>query len=369
VTTVTEPLKTGIDELLTELDALVAREQSLLAALRAVGGAAAEPALTKATETLPRTFRLTTPLMAGPDVKAFQRLLNARFEAWGIHARLLEDGHFGASTRHVALGLGLESADWAHGITPSMRVLMRTPSRRSAEQLQRAQARRGWLGELRARHATAKPAPAPEASAAAAAKPAAKAAKPSPAPTAPQGLAAAILAHGGRYEEIVVREAQRSGVPASLICAVLEIETGFRNVFGYDAVANPSKSPSPPAPDLEVTRSRYRSYLQHRKAGQGNQGVGPMQLTSPDLQDRADKLGGAWRPARTSASASSCWRRTSSSSGCARACGPTTAPPARAPRATRRRSSSASASGARAWRATRPTDTTSPREARRGRSG
>jgi hypothetical protein len=34
-----------------------------------------------------------------------------------------------------------------------VRVLIRTPSRRSPEQLQRAQARRGWLGKLRALHA------------------------------------------------------------------------------------------------------------------------------------------------------------------------------------------------------------------------
>jgi murein DD-endopeptidase MepM/ murein hydrolase activator NlpD len=93
-----------------------------------------------------------------------------------------------------------------------------------------------------------------------------------------------------------VREARRSKVPVSLVCAVLEAETGFRNVFGHDKVANPIKSPPRPAPDLEVTEERYRSYLHHRNLGQGNQGVGPMQLTSPGLQDRADKLGGAWRP-------------------------------------------------------------------------
>src|SRR5204862_7794581 len=107
-------------------------------------------------------------------------------------------------------------------------------------------------------------------------------------------LAQAIRAHGGRFEAAVVREARRAGLPVALACAVLEKETGFRNVFGHDAVRNPIKSP--PGGLLAVTEHNYRQYLAHRRQGLGNQGVGPMQLTSPSLQDRADQLGGCWQP-------------------------------------------------------------------------
>ncbi len=82
-------------------------------------------------------------------------------------------------------------------------------------------------------------------------------------------------------------------MPVSLVCAVLEVETGFQNVFGHDAVRNPVKSP--PRGLLAVTEDRYKQYLHFRRQGLGNQGVGPMQLTSPGLQDRADALGGCWK--------------------------------------------------------------------------
>ena len=240
-----------------------------------------------------------TPPMKGTDVTSFQRVLNARFAAWGIHAHVAENGEFDAHTRQAArralLGLGVLSDDYAHGITPALRSLIRTPSRRTPAQVERAKGQRPFLAKLRQHHAkghgpskhTARPTSKPSS------KPGTKPGSHGP---AVGSVAAAIRAHGGRYEDIVVREAKRSNVPASLICAVLQIETGFRNVFGHDNVRNPIKSPPRPAPDLEVTEDRYRSYLHHRHLGQGNQGVGPMQLTSPGLQDRADKLGGTWRP-------------------------------------------------------------------------
>ncbi len=106
-------------------------------------------------------------------------------------------------------------------------------------------------------------------------------------------LEAALRAAGARYEDAIVREARRHGVPVSLVCAVLEVETGFQNVFGHDKVRNPIKSP--PRGLLAVTEERYKQYLHFRRQGLGNQGVGPMQLTSPGLQDRADALGGCWK--------------------------------------------------------------------------
>jgi murein DD-endopeptidase MepM/ murein hydrolase activator NlpD len=113
---------------------------------------------------------------------------------------------------------------------------------------------------------------------------------PHPEPTGDAALEAALRKAGARYETAIVRESKRSGVSLSVICAVLEAETGFRNVFGHDAVRNPIKSP--PNGLLAVTPELYRKYLGFRREGLGNQGVGPMQLTSPGLQDRADELGG-----------------------------------------------------------------------------
>jgi murein DD-endopeptidase MepM/ murein hydrolase activator NlpD len=149
------------------------------------------------------------------------------------------------------------------------------PSRRSPFDLRRARARRGWLRALRDKH-PAQP----------------RLEHVTPADTS--ALAAAIRAHDGRYEDIIIRAAHAHGVSLSLACAVIEMESGFRNVFGHDAVANPVRSP--PGRTLEVTEERYREYLRHRNAGMGSQGVGPMQLTYHTLQDRADQLGGCWRP-------------------------------------------------------------------------
>ncbi len=225
----------------------------------------------------PRTFRLTSPPMTGRDVKAFQSALNQRYATWRIEKRVREDGRYEAKTKRaahqVAYGLGIAGKDDVGPLTPGLRALIRNPSDRTAQQRDRARRRRPWLRKLRERHAGATPAAVPA-----------------------HGLAAAIHAHGGRYGRIIVSEARRSGVPVSLVCAVIEKETHFANVFGHDTVTNPVKSPPRPAPDLEVTKARYRKYLEHRKLGQGNQGVGPMQLTSPGLQDRADELGGCWRP-------------------------------------------------------------------------
>ena len=279
-----------------EADRLRAVLRERLVALSAATGSQADHgSLTKHTDEQSRTFRLTTPPMKGADVKSLparaQRALRGLGHPMPASPR---DGEFDAHTRQAArralLGLGVAAEDYAHGITPALRSLIRTPSRRTPAQLARAKSQRGYVAKLRQRYAKGHaPSSTPPSRRRSRRRQAGLARSAS-------GVAAAIRAHGGRYEDIIVRESERSNVPVSLICAVLQIETGFRNVFGHDNVRNPIKSPPRPAPDLEVTEDRYRSYLHHRHLGQGNQGVGPMQLTSPGLQDRADKLGGTWRP-------------------------------------------------------------------------
>ena len=107
-------------------------------------------------------------------------------------------------------------------------------------------------------------------------------------------IAALIRRHGGRYEDEIIAASRATKVPVALLCAMIETETGFQNVFGSDNVANPIKSRG--RPYLKVTKPLYQEYLRNRKKGLGQQGVGPMQLTTGSYQDRADKLGGCWKP-------------------------------------------------------------------------
>ncbi len=107
-------------------------------------------------------------------------------------------------------------------------------------------------------------------------------------------IAALIRRHGGRYEDEIIAASRATKVPVALLCAMIETETEFQNVFGGDNVANPIKSRG--RPYLKVTKPLYQEYLRNRKKGLGQQGVGPMQLTTGSYQDRADKLGGCWKP-------------------------------------------------------------------------
>jgi hypothetical protein len=106
-----------------------------------------------------------------------------------------------------------------------------------------------------------------------------------------RNVALAVKANrrGAKYSLRIVLECRRANIPVSLGFAFIEQESGFRNVFGHDPVANTVKGG-------KVTRSRYREYLRQRKAGRGMQGVGPAQLTWYEFQDQADALGGCWVP-------------------------------------------------------------------------
>jgi soluble lytic murein transglycosylase-like protein len=99
---------------------------------------------------------------------------------------------------------------------------------------------------------------------------------------------------GDAIANAIVIAARKADIQVSLLCAILEQETEFKNVYGHDGVRNPIKSP--PGGLLRVTRENYVVYLKHRRNNEGMQGVGPMQLTWWEFQDRADKLGGCWNP-------------------------------------------------------------------------
>lgn len=211
-------------------------------------------------------------------VADLQSSLNAHLAGLGSHERLEVDGEWGEHTalafQRVCRVLGLEPVRNVR----AFRLVVGATQQRTPEEAARAQAD-GAAYALRLRHHFAHERDDDGGG---------------DVPSGGDALGRAIRANGGRFEQAVVREARRARLPVALACAVLEKETGFRNVFGHDAVRNPVKSP--PGGLLGVTEENYRRYLAHRRQGLGNQGVGPMQLTSAFLQDRADQLGGCWQP-------------------------------------------------------------------------
>lgn len=107
---------------------------------------------------------------------------------------------------------------------------------------------------------------------------------------------AILKRHGVRpgLARIMVSVSRRLNIPLSLIAALLEKESGFRNVWGHDPAPNGGTSH---LGGERVSRSDYRAYRKRRgDRGQGGmQGVGVGQLTWYELQDEADRLGGCWK--------------------------------------------------------------------------
>lgn len=102
---------------------------------------------------------------------------------------------------------------------------------------------------------------------------------------------ARMKAHGIKYPWRTLWAARAARMRLSVACANLQLESaGGRNIFGHDPTISIPESWKGAA----VTKDRYL-YYKRRRAAYGFQGVGPCQLTSPGLQDQADKLGGCWR--------------------------------------------------------------------------
>lgn len=93
--------------------------------------------------------------------------------------------------------------------------------------------------------------------------------------------------HGDSVATNLVKAARHSGLRVSMGCALVEDESGFKNVFGHD--------PTIFSGGGRVTRVRYLAYKALRKATGKMQGVGYVQLTWYEYQDEADKLGGCWK--------------------------------------------------------------------------
>jgi hypothetical protein len=270
-----------------ELDQLQADVTNLAAQIRAHLG---EPPAKPRPPAVAGGPSLPKPQRAAAYIVFLQRTLNDHLIALGSPAILAVDGKWGARTQ-----LAFERVCRTLGVEPvrnlrTFRVLAGALAPLTDAEKQRA-ATEGKAFEQKLRQKFAQQ-PPPEK------KPDKKPDKPHK-PAGDDRLAAAIRAHGGRYEAEIIAASRATGVPVAVICAFCEMESGFTNVFGHDGppvTRNPVRSVHG-QPNLAVTKDRYLKYKDFRRRGFGQQGVGPMQLTTASFQDRADALGGAWVPA------------------------------------------------------------------------
>lgn len=91
---------------------------------------------------------------------------------------------------------------------------------------------------------------------------------------------------------IIMESARWKNVSFALGLALIQQESGYRNVFGHD----PTGSIPRRWMGTKVTKMKY-NYYKKRRPSLGMQGVGPAQLTWYATQDYADKLGGCHNPA------------------------------------------------------------------------
>lgn len=86
-----------------------------------------------------------------------------------------------------------------------------------------------------------------------------------------------------------MRVSDEQNFPFHVLCAFLEQESyGGMNVFGHDPTIFIGAG--------RVTKRKYLAYREERNRTGKMQGVGPMQLTWWEFQDRADRIGGCWKP-------------------------------------------------------------------------
>jgi hypothetical protein len=93
---------------------------------------------------------------------------------------------------------------------------------------------------------------------------------------------------GARHTIKTVREARRHGVPLSWAFALVEQESGGKNVFGADRGSILAHQ--------KVTKKRVAELLDYVRHGGVSNGVGLTQLTWVPLIEEANKAGGAHLP-------------------------------------------------------------------------
>ena len=104
-------------------------------------------------------------------------------------------------------------------------------------------------------------------------------------------IAAIVTKAGSSFGATILAEAAAAGVPPALALALVEQESGFRNIFGCD------QGPRETVPwcHQEVTRERVKALIDHVEHGGISNGVGLTQLTSIGFIRQAEAEGGAHR--------------------------------------------------------------------------
>lgn len=98
--------------------------------------------------------------------------------------------------------------------------------------------------------------------------------------------------NGVRMPSLLFDAAEWARIPYWVACAFAMQETsGGKNIYGQDG--------GPDHPFYKhgtVTECNYKTYRKEARRTGKRQGVGPLQLTHASFQDRADELGGCWKP-------------------------------------------------------------------------
>ena len=98
-----------------------------------------------------------------------------------------------------------------------------------------------------------------------------------------------IRGAGFSFGPAIVAESRRAGIPLALALALVEQESGFRNIFGCDL----GRRETAPWCHQDVTRDRVEALIRWVDGGGISNGVGLTQLTSIGLIRQAEAQGGA----------------------------------------------------------------------------
>lgn len=99
---------------------------------------------------------------------------------------------------------------------------------------------------------------------------------------------------GTNYGQVIAEEADRASLDLAICCALVEQESGGRNIFGADYGTRGADRV--PFAHLPVTRERVKALVAHVRAGGVSNGVGLSQITWRDFIYEAEALGGAHIP-------------------------------------------------------------------------
>lgn len=96
----------------------------------------------------------------------------------------------------------------------------------------------------------------------------------------------------GDHGKVIFEEAKRAGLELALARALVEQESGNKNIFGCDL----GPRTGPPWCRQTVTRERVQALIRHVRSDGTSNGVGLTQLTSIGFIEQAERAGGAHVP-------------------------------------------------------------------------